>query len=136
MNKAVFFNPTKIDHGSIACILSCFNKVRELKFTPLGLKYFAEARPYLDQTDSYNVRKGKNGKNLYGRLRRLFFAAQYSGIREFFENSDYDVAVAWNARSDVRYIFMQAAQDAGLRLLYLELSPFPNSIAVDANGIN
>lgn len=136
MKKAAFFNPTKVNHGSIPCILLCFSIVKELRFTPLGLRYISDASRHLDQADSYNIRRGKNGKNFFAKIRRLFFAMQYSGFRSYLVKHHYEVAIAWNARSDVRFIFMQAARDAGLKLLFLELSPFPNSIAVDANGIN
>jgi len=136
MNFATFFNPTNLKHKSVYSLLSIFESYRETKFTPLGTKYLQEAEPHLDQADSYNVRKGKKKDNLNARLRRYFFALQYSGIRQYFEKNNEQVAISWNARSDVRYIFMAAAQDAGAKTLFLELSPFPNAIAVDPKGIN
>lgn len=138
MNLAFFFNPTNLKHDSISCVLQIFDKVNELKVMPISLKYIDEAMSYLDQADSFNVRKGRKENGFFSKLRRFFFAMQYSGVRSFFENlGDADaVAVAWNARSDVRFIFMQAARDAGAKTLYLELAPFPNSIAVDPRGIN
>ena len=133
---AYFFNPTHLKHKSVYSLLRIFERYSEKKFIPLGTKYLSEAERYLDQADSYNIRKGKKKNNLHGRLRRFVFAMQYSGVRQYFEDNRDIVAITWNGRSDIRYIFMSAARDAGARTLYLELSPFPNAIAVDPAGIN
>ena len=135
-DNAYYFNPTHLKHKSVYSLLGIFGRYVEKKFIPFGTKYLSEAEPYLDQADSYNIRNGKKKNNLHGRLRRFVFSLQYSGVRQYFEQNQYIVAIAWNARSDIRYIFMTAARDAGAKTLYLELSPFPNAIAVDPNGIN
>lgn len=93
MKRAIFFNPTNLKHGSISCVLQVFDHVKELKFTPFGLKYFNEAKPYLDQADSLNVRKGSKKNSFFSKIRRSVFAMQYSGFRSFFENSGDAVAV-------------------------------------------
>lgn len=134
--NAYFFNPTHLKHKSVYSLLGIFERYSEKKFIPLGTKYLSEAERYLDQADSYNIRKGKKKNNLHGRLRRFVFAMQYSGVRQYFEQNKDIVAITWNGRSDIRYIFMMGARDAGVKTLYLELSPFPNAIAVDTKGIN
>lgn len=133
--NAVFYNPTKLLHKSIYAVLGSFTGFREWKFLPLSFAYLKEAKIHLDQADSLNI-AGRGKSYFSARIRRFFFALQYSGVRKYFENNLNSVAVAWNARSDVRFIFMEAAKDAGAKTLYLELAPFPNKIAVDPKGIN
>jgi len=61
---------------------------------------------------------------------------QYNGSRRYFEMNPDCIAVAWNAQAGHRHAFMQAAKDAGVQRLFLELGPFPGTITADPCGVN
>ena len=130
--KAVFFNPTKLRYASIRSVLSIFDEYREIVHTPLSLTFFADGLSHVDQAASFRSVRNK----LISRIKAVIYAMQYSGFRDYFLKNPNSVAVVWNGRHGVRHIFIQAAKDAGVKTLYLELSTFPNSITVDCTGIN
>lgn len=130
--KAVFFNPTKLRYASIRPVLAIFDEYREIVNTPLSLTFFSHGLQHVEQAASF--RTGRN--NLISRIKAVIYAMQYSGFRDYFVRNPNSVAVVWNGRHGIRHIFIQAAKDAGVKTLYLELSPIPNSITVDCTGIN
>ena len=132
MNKAIFFNPTKLSHLSIMACLNVFDSFQEKRTAPIGLKYLKQGLNYSQQASAAK----KPDFKIVSKLRALLHAMQYSGFRSYFEKFPGTVAVVWNGRSGVRFIFIQAAKDSGVKTLYLELSPLPNTITVDPVGIN
>jgi capsular polysaccharide export protein len=64
------------------------------------------------------------------------FGLQYNYWRWFFSQQKSDLAVTWNGLVSARRIFMLAARDAGVRTLFLERGPLPNTITADPVGVN
>lgn len=69
-------------------------------------------------------------------LRLRVFGLQYNYWRWFFSQQKSDLAVTWNGLVSARRIFMLAARDAGVRTLFLERGPLPNTITADPVGVN
>ncbi len=69
-------------------------------------------------------------------LKPLLIRLQYNGARRFFASHPQAVALCWNGLTGSRLAYMTAAQDAGNRRLFAELSPLPGRITLDAQGIN
>ena len=130
--RAIFFNPTNLRISAIKTILSVFDGYVEIKNGPLGLKYMKAGRAHAVQAISHK----RSAKKFKQYIKKIVYAMQYSGFRHMFEKNPQVTAVIWNGRSGVRHIFIQAAKDAGVKTLFLELSPLPNSITVDPSGIN
>ena len=130
--RAIFFNPTNLRISALKTILSVFDGYVEIKNGPLGLKYMKAGRAHAVQAISHK----RSAKKFKQYIKKIVYAMQYSGFRHMFEKNPQVTAVIWNGRSGVRHIFIQAAKDAGVKTLFLELSPLPNSITVDPLGIN
>lgn len=69
-------------------------------------------------------------------IRRRLFGLQYNYWRRIFEDHLVDAAVIWNGLVSSRRIFMLAARDAGVKTLFLERGPFPETLTADPVGVN
>ncbi|SOC18340.1 capsular polysaccharide export protein, LipB/KpsS family [Rhodobacter maris] len=101
---------------------------------PLGWRDYpqSEARAW----EAYDRRKTPAATGVMRRLKQRLLKWQYNGARRYFEANKACVAVAWNAQAGNRYVFMQAARDAGVKRLFLELGPFPGTLTADPCGVN
>lgn len=82
------------------------------------------------------ARRGHWTKWLPQRLSLAILGAQYAGMRQHFEQDPRSVGMCWNGLDRSRFIFSQAARDAGRPCLHAELAPLPNCLTLDPNGVN
>ena len=110
-------------------------KITWARFCPIGLKPFRQtAQAAQIAVDSAKRTPRTRWSEFW---KKSFYALQYNGARAFFEKQSADaVALVWNGLNGSRYVFAQAAKDAGCRTLYFELAPLPDRITVDPSGVN
>lgn len=64
------------------------------------------------------------------------FELQYNWARAFFSKRPQAVALAWNGLNGSRRVWIEAARDAGAKVLCFEHAPVPNAITADPKGVN
>ena len=69
-------------------------------------------------------------------LKFALLRGQYNWARHHFARHPGDVAVAWNAMTGTRRVFLDGARDAGAAALHAELAPFPGRVTLDPAGVN
>jgi len=69
-------------------------------------------------------------------FKRLLLRLQYNGSRRYFTRYPDAVCVVWNGLNGSRAVYAAAAEDAGNKVLYFELCPFPGRVTVDPKGVN
>lgn len=102
-------------------------------------------RPYPQQqlvamealkTYQQTARRGHWTKWLPQRFSLAVLGAQYAGVRRYFEQDPLSIGMCWNGLDRSRFVFSQAARDAGRPCLYAELAPLPNCLTLDPKGVN
>ena len=118
----------------VAAAFAPTDRLHWLGMLPPTRKAYAEAQSRAEEALLTATRKPRLRWLFEARLALL--AAQYNATRHFFENRSGAVAVTWNGLVSDRRIFMLAARDAGVRTLFLERGPFPQTITADPVGVN
>ncbi|WP_376872900.1 capsular biosynthesis protein [Albirhodobacter sp. R86504] len=118
----------------IGRILSQLGEPLWLNMPPLGWRAYAETSQRASEAYLRGTDPASDGVKRSLKLKLL--AWQYNGARRYFETHPRHIAVAWNATAGPRYVFMQAAKDAGAKCLFLELGPFRGTLTADPKGVN
>ena len=100
----------------------------------MGWSGSPRARQVAETALQMSKERGQTG--IMRELNLWLLQRQYTGSLQHFQAEPNAIAVCWNGLNGTRHVFMQAAKDAGLRRLFFELSPLPNSITVDPRGVN
>ncbi len=129
----ICLDPRKDKRAAIEAILGDLGPIAFQPTVPMRWQDYPETRAVAEAAHAAAIRKPKG--RLKAWLKRRLFEIQYNGARHFFERHP-GVAVCWNGLNGSRYVFMQAAKDAGCQTLYFELAPLPARITADPKGIN
>lgn len=121
-------------NSAFASIAAAAGGGRRLAFIGLSLRGFPETQARAAEA---MARAKRQPKGRIGRaLKSALIAAQYNWARRHFARHPGAVAMCWNGLTGSRRAFMQGAQDAGARRLFVELAPLPGRITLDPAGVN
>lgn len=130
----ICLNPRKSKKRSVITMLGAVGNIRFVSFAPFGFKFYPETQQRAKTAMETSAHIPESSFVRHAKL--WVYRRQYAGSRTLFEHNPNAVAVAWNGLNSARRVFMDAAKDAGTKTLFFELSPFPDRITIDPNGVN
>ena len=130
----VVLDPKKRKKDLVQQTLSGLGVLSWVRFVPLGFRGFAETKQRAEQALLSATKIPKLA--IFKKLKCALLGWQYNGARRYFENRQNTVAVVWNGLNGTRRVFADGARDAGCKTLFFELGPLPNTLTVDAKGVN
>ena len=130
----VVLNPKKRKRDLIEQTLSGLGPLLWLRFVPLGFRGFPETKTRSEEALLSATKIPKS--SVLKMLKRVLLGWQYNGARRYFERHQTAVAVVWTGLNGTRRVFADGARDSGCKTLFYELGPLPNTLTVDAKGVN
>ncbi len=103
-------------------------------FVPASLRPFPESAALADR--AVDTARHPSALKAGQAAKRALYWAQYNWARRHFAENPGRIAMAWNGITSSRLAWLQGARDAGAGTLYMERSPLPGRVTLDARGVN